>query len=679
MSLEYARCIDRDQCIYSDSNSNHQLHEAQSGLSATTLSELFLESCEKYRDNICLGKRPVLSVTKDAQGRSKLEQGRYQWLTYHEAYLEASNFSRGLKATCHVSSGDKVAIYAETKREWLLACQGCFLQNLTVVTCYASLGEEALLYCLQETGVSVVIADSKLVRKLLPLASKLPDLRYVILLDGPTSEEFAVGKVQLVEYQSILTNARQLPRAYCAPTPMDTAFIMYTSGSTGNPKGVMMSHQNVMAALWAIQQRVTVTYQDVYLDYLPLAHILELIAEHLHVMVGASIGYGSPHTLSDRSVKVKPGTSGDATELRPTLMAAVPAVLDKIRDSVTNKMTGNFITRWLFDRCYRSKRHQLNYGDPQTNISWYQRLFLNQIKYTLGGKVRAIISGGAPLAKETQEFMRICFDVPILQGYGLTETCAAGTITYLHETAFGRVGGPLQCNYLRLVDWEEGGYLTKDAHDSQIGKPRGEIYLGGTNVTQGYYNNPEKTEQDFSETTDPHTGETIRWFHTGDIGQIYPDGSLEIIDRRKDLVKLTCGEYVSLGKVEGICKLSPYVGNVMVYAPVLPVQQHVVAVVQVTDCEGKNTPIQDYAKQQQWTYESLAELCQRPEINQVVYEDLVKQCQYGWLRPFETPVKICLSATEWTADTGLVTAALKLRRENLKQHYAEELSTMYHT
>ena len=680
MSLKHSELVNSNQHIYrtTEPRPTSEALSPSTPIDPLTLSDLFVSSCEQYRTRICLGRRHLVSRETDAKGRTKLSQGMYQWLSYHDAYLHATSFAVGLKATCQVKPGDKVAIYAETKREWLLSTHGCFLNNLTVVTCYASLGEDALLHCLQETDVSVVMADSHLIRRLLPLADRLPNLRYVVLLDGASTDEFTPNRIQVVEYNDIIRNSKDLPRNYTSPTPDDLAFIMYTSGSTGIPKGVMISHSNVMAALRGIQERVKVTENDVYLGYLPLAHILELIAEHLHLMVGASIGYGSPHTLTDKSIKTYPGTSGDATELRPTLMAAVPAILDKIRTSVTGKMdASNFIVKWLFQHSFTAKRHHLQYGETNTDVNWYQRMFLNRIKYTLGGKVRAIISGGAPLSRETQEFMRICFDVPILQGYGLTETCAAGTISTLYGGDFGRVGGPLACNYLRLVDWEEGGYRPSDKSDPKIGKARGEIYLGGANVTLGYYKNQGKTSEDYSEEIESTTGERIRWFHTGDIGQIHPDGSLEIIDRKKDLVKLQCGEYVSLGKVETKLRLSEYVGNVIVYAPVLPVQDRTVAVVQVTDAEGKLTPLQDWATENQIEYTDLEDLCQKPEANRHVYQDLAKQCNYAWLKSFETPAKIHLSSTHWTPENELVTAALKLRRPQLHVHYQVALNRMY--
>jgi long-chain acyl-CoA synthetase len=394
---------------------------------------------------------------------------------------------------------------------------------------------------------------------------------------------------------------------------------------------------------------VQIREDDVYLGYLPLAHILELIAEHLHLMMGARIGYGSPHTLTDSSVKIHAGTRGDANELKPSLIAAVPAVMDKIRNGLEAKMaSSNLVLRTLFQYAYQKKKILIE-NNPSEAPNFVYQYVLQKVKETLGGRVRAIISGGAPLSKKTQEFMRVCFDVPILQGYGLTETCSGACITPLDYREYGRVGPPLICNYVKIIDWEEGGYFVSDKE--RYGTPRGEILIGGKNVTRGYYKNPQKTEEDYS--VDENG---IRWFHTGDVGKVHLDGCLEIIDRKKDLVKLTCGEYVSLGKVESILKLSRFVDNVMVYAPVQPVVDRTQAIIslspQYRDGENEYT---GYIKDQ-------------------MINDLKSVCREYSLRGFEIPEQFSFFNESWTPENELVTSAMKLKRENLKKHYKDYLS-----
>ncbi|KAL1533625.1 Long chain acyl-CoA synthetase 9, chloroplastic [Salvia divinorum] len=205
--------------------------------------------------------------------------------------------------------------------------------------------------------------------------------------------------------------------------------------------------------------------------------------------IGSSIEYGSPLTLTDTSNKIKKGTKGDATVPMPTLLAVVPVILDRAR------------WRWC----------------------------ALKVRAILDGRIRFIISGGAPLSGDTQRFINICLGAPIGQGYGLTKTCAGGPFSEYDDPSVGRVGAPLPCSVVKLVDWPKGGYLTSD-------KPRlhGEIAIGGPNVTLGYFKNDEKTREVYNSDE-----RRTRWFYTGDIGQFHP------IDRKKDILKPQHGEYVS--------------------------------------------------------------------------------------------------------------------------------------
>ncbi|MCO5592619.1 hypothetical protein L7F22_046622 [Adiantum nelumboides] len=249
---------------------------------------------------------------------------------------------------------------------------------------------------------------------------------------------------------------------------------------------------------------------------------------------------------------------------------------------------------------------------------------------------------------------------PIGQGYGLTETCAGASFSEWDDTTVGRVGPPIPHCYLKLINWEEGGYKITDSP-----MPRGEIIIGGPSVTLGYFKNEAKTEEVYKV---DETG--MRWFYTGDIGQFHPDGCLEIIDRKKDIVKLQHGEYVSLGKVEAALAVSPYVDNVMIHAD--PFHSYVVAIL-----VASQHALESFAQSKGIEYKSFENLCEKDEAVKEVLASLQKVGKGARLERFEIPAKIKLLSEPWTPESNLVTAALKLKRENLRKEFADELKKLY--
>ncbi|KAK4391077.1 Long chain acyl-CoA synthetase 9, chloroplastic [Sesamum angolense] len=562
----------------------------------TTLAELFEQSCEKHSNMRLLGTRKLIAREMETSDGRESEQ---------------------LSLLIRVKNGS-------------LLCR----RNVTVVTIYASLGEEAL--CHSETEVTTVICGYKELKKIANVSGQLDTVKRIICMDDEFQSDASLVSASnswtITSFSDVEKLGRENPVDPDLPLSADIAVIMYTSGSTGMPKGVMMTHGNVLATVSAVMTIVPgLGNQDVYLAYLPLAHILELAAENIIAAIGSSIGYGSPLTLTDTSNKIKRGTKGDATVLRPTLMAAVPAILDRVRDGVRKKIdaTGG-LSKKLFDLAYARRLSAINgswFGAWGLERLLWNLLVFRKVRAILGGRIRFILSGGAPLSGDTQRFINICLGAPIGQGYGLTETCAGGTFSEYDDTSVGRVGAPLPCSIIKV---DERG---------------------------------------------------TRWFYSGDIGQFHADGCLEIIDRKKDIVKLQHGEYVSLGKVEAALIVSSYVDNIMLHADSF--HSYCVALV-----VGSQASLEAWASKQGITYSDFADLCGKEETLKEVSTSLLKVLLFtstrivqaakaAKLEKFEIPAKIKLLSEPWTPESGLVTAALKLKREVIRKTFSDDLAKLY--
>ncbi|XP_078064966.1 long-chain-fatty-acid--CoA ligase 3a isoform X1 [Mustelus asterias] len=651
---------------------------------ADTLDKIFQYATDGFRHKNCLGTREILSEEDEIQpsGRvfkknssdetvkeedkfivaEKLILGNYKWLTYNEVYRRVAHFGSGL-AMLGQRPKANIAIFCETRAEWMIAAQSCFMYNFPLVTLYATLGGQAIAHGLNETEVTHIITSKKLLQtKLKEILLNVPKLQHIIIVDDkPTAwSEYPRGIMvhNMAAVEALGAKPENLNRVRTKPTSLDIAVIMYTSGSTGLPKGVMISHSNLIAGIAGMCSRVPdLGPKDTYIGYLPLAHVLELSAETLCMACGCCIGYSSPQTLADQSAKIKKGSKGDTTVLKPTLLAAVPEIMDRIYKNIVTKIEDmSSIQRTLFVVAYNYKMEQISIGCSTPFCDW---LIFRKIRSLLGGKTRLILCGGAPLSPSTQTFMNICFCCPVGQGYGLTETCGAGTISDVFDYTTGRVGAPLPCCEITLKNWEEGGYTVYDKPHA-----RGEILIGGPNVTLGYFKNKSKTLEDYFVDKNGQA-----WFCTGDIGEFQDDGCLKVIDRKKDLVKLQAGEYVALGKVESALKNSPLIDNICAYANsdqsyvicfVVPNQKQLLALAQQKGIIGT------------WN-----DICNRPEMEKEVLREITDAAAIARLEKFEIPLKVRLSPEPWTPETGLVTDAFKLKRKELKTHYLADIERMY--
>ncbi|KAK8778946.1 hypothetical protein V5799_019706 [Amblyomma americanum] len=620
-----------------------------------------------YPDRPALGTRPVLQRSDERQSKGKvfkkLVLGDYEWLTYKEVGDKIDLTARGLLAI-GARPRQYLAILAETRVEWMLTAQACFRTNIPLVTLYATLSNDAIVSAINETEVTHMVTSEDLLPRVLSVADKMPLLTHIVCMENATSKLLVplAEEPQVIPFSILEEISMDYETTEGPPAPDDVAIVMFTSGSSGVPKGVMATHRNLLSAIngfgTVCQSFGLATGDDTYIAYLPLAHMLELTVELLTLSSGARIGYSSPLTLTDNSAAVAKGCAGDVTLLQPTQVACVPLIADRVRKGVTElASTKGPLFKAFFDYAVQYKNFWLDLGfdTPLLNL-----LVFNSVRLLLGGKVKLLASGSAPLSTETRRFLRACFCCNVIEAYGMTETCAAAAANHADDTNVDRVGPPLPRCYIRLVDWSEGL-----CHTSDRPNPRGEVVVGGACVTQGYFKNEELTRQSFREEGG------LRWFYTGDIGEIFPDGTLKIIDRKTDLVKLQFGEFVSLGRVESVLKTCPLVDNVFAYGS--PLHNYIVAFVAPNQKQLRRIA-RELGRQEAAT---LDELCDDAGVSKAAAQFIVTYAVENNLQKYEVPLKVKLCAEPWTPDSGLVTPTLKIRRKLLQNFYQCDIDELY--
>ena len=418
-----------------------------------------------------------------------------------------------------MKKNDRISIYSNTSAYWLTSAHACFHLGATIVTAYDTLGREGLSHSLNEAEVIAVFTNAGLLQSILDVLPECKGVKHIVYNDKASSSVLDKYKsdfpdVTVITLDELKAKGESNPGTPDPPVADDVACIMYTSGSTGAPKGVLITHKMLIASLAGVDRSFGYLFKDgdSVLAYLPLAHVLEFVVEHAAMYWGIAMGYGSPKTLTDASVRK---CQGDIKELKPSLLAGVPAVWELIRKGIINKVnSGPGAVKSLFWGAIRGKQAAKRYGLPTSPFD----LIFKRVKEQTGGRLRIAISGGAPISRETQEFLSTVL-CPILIGYGMTECCAALAIVPPEGFAIGSTGPPLPHMEAKLVDVPDAGYLATDTP-----KARGEIWVRGANVFAGYYKRDKETEEALTKDG---------WLMTGDIGEWNENGTLSVIDRKK--------------------------------------------------------------------------------------------------------------------------------------------------
>ncbi|MQL99606.1 hypothetical protein Taro_032332 [Colocasia esculenta] len=621
--------------VYGNSLTKDAFAPTEPGMS--TSWEVFSTAAKKYPNNRMLGWREFVN------GKA----GHYLWKTYKEVYEEVLQVGSALRQL-GAQPGCRVGIYGANCPQWIVAMEACNGYSLICVPLYDTLGSGAVDYVIDHAEVDFVFVQDKKVGGILSPNSIIS----FTTLTNDQKDEAASRGLASYSWKELLQMGRDHPHEPLPPRPLDICTFVYTSGTSGNPKGVILTHENQAmyvrgVDLFLEQFEDKMTEDDVYLSFLPLAHILDRMIEEYFLHKGASIGYyqGDINALRD-----------DLMELKPTLLAGVPRVYERIHEGILKALDDlRPLRRKIFNFLYQRKLSWMRSGYTHKTASpLADFLAFRKVKARLGGRIRLIISGGAPLSTEIEEFLRVTSCAFFVQGYGLTETCGLSSICLPDMMSMvGAVGIPSAYSELRLVEVPEMGY------DPMANPSRGEVCVRGKTVFSGYYKDADLTKEAMKD----------GWFHTGDIGEMSPDGVLKIIDRKKNIFKLSQGEYIASEYLEKMYGFSPIVEDIWVYGDSF--RSMLVAVV-VPHEENTRKWAESHGH-----VGSILELCSLHQLHDHILHELKSIAEKQKLRGFEYIRGVVLDPLLFDIERDLVTPTMKKRRSQMLKHYQGEIDALY--
>ncbi|MEO8199279.1 MAG: long-chain fatty acid--CoA ligase [Gemmatimonadota bacterium] len=590
-----------------------------------TLTELYFNSIEQFQ------QRPVAM-------RSKLT-GSWTDLSYADLAARVRAFSLGL-LEIGVKPGNHVAILSENRPEWAITDYACLAARCADVPIYPTLPAKQIEYVLRDSeAVAVCVSNTAQLQKIEQIRKNLPDLKHVIVFDP------AAVAARTVSMDMVMDQGRAAESKYptwkanaLAATENDLATLIYTSGTTGDPKGVMLTHGNITSNVVGGLKVLALRDTDECLSFLPLSHIFERMAGHYCMMRGGVI---INYAVSIDTV------SNDMIDRHPTVVLSVPRLYEKIYARVLeNALTGGALKKQIFFWAKHTAEAWADLalaGKPipgglgiRKRIA--DKLVFSKLQARTGGRLRFFVSGGAPLSADIAKFFYAA-GLPIQEGYGLTETSPVIAVNTFDNFRIGTVGKVLP------------GVEVKIAAD-------GEILARGPNIMKGYYKKPDAT----AEVIDAEN-----WFHTGDIGELDPDGFLKITDRKKDLIVTANGKNIAPQPIEGRVKTNKFVAN----AVMLGDKRKFPIMLIVPNMDN----LKEWAQARGLNFVDDGSLISHPEAIAKIEREMMKNLRD--LAHFEMPRKVLLLKRDFSIESGELTPTLKVKRRVVEKNYQKEIEALY--
>ena len=529
-----------------------------------------------------------------------------------------------------IGKGDRVALVSENRWEWPVVDFAVLAAGAVDVPLYQTLTPEQMGYILRDSGAKAIFVSTREQYNKLVAAGELNELQHVAVFDAG---EFA-GAESFAEILKRAPELETLDEAFSvrldAVQPEDLASLVYTSGTTGDPKGVMLTHLNMASNLRHSTDGLDVQEGDSSISFLPLSHALARHLDYAMYAHGCTIYYLPKFDHLAKAMK----------DVRPTIFLAVPRVFEKVRQAVEGRAEGfrKTILEWAL-KVGRGHHDEIQHGVQPSSLVWRlaDKLVYSKIREAFGSRTKLFVSGGAPLGKESSEWF-LDVGIRVFEGYGMTETSPVISRNTFQGYRMGTVGTVIPNLEVRIAS-------------------DGEIEVRGESIFAGYWGNEEATRKEFGDDG---------WFHTGDIGQL-EEGFLSITDRKKELLKTSGGKYIAPQPIESKLKVDGLVGQ----AAVIGDNRKFVSVLISPNFQA----LENWAKKNGVSTSDHAALVKDPKVK-AVYKGILDRANAG-LAHFEAIKRMCIVSDEWTVESGELTPSMKLKRRVINEKYKEEIESMY--